>query len=377
MKKPFLLILFYVFFSTLTFSQQETIAVDIDTLSKFDVFNKKAEHLFKVMPVPLYSYSTEAGHIFGVAKFNLIKLSKYDTISQPSKISEVFTISTEGRINVSVSTDFVWGSNKYMFLGYINYKKQPEYILGIGNDVSIDDIEQISFTRFKFVNHGLIRIIENLYIGIGLDIADYISIEYDSTSFLIRDDVTGKEPNTNFGVGLSAIWDSRDNRYNAYKGSYLRISSMFYPSFLNNPYLYSRYLVDARKYYNPWYKHVIALQATTSYCTGDVPFYDLALLGGEDKMRGYYLGALRDKVLFDTQIEYRMPVWKILGVVSWIGTGRVAESYNDLSLDGFWLSYGFGLRIKVDSENNTNLRLDWGFGRGGIKGFYINFAEAF
>ena len=94
-------------------------------------------------------------------------------------------------------------------------------------------------------------------------------------------------------------------------------------------------------------------------------------------MRGYYLGALRDNVLLDGQVEYRMPVWSIIGVTGWLGTGRVASSYSDLALDGFWLDYGFGLRLKVDSKNNTNLRFDFGFGNDGISGFYINFAEAF
>ncbi len=38
------------------------------------------------------------------------------------------------------------------------------------------------------------------------------------------------------------------------------------------------------------FKHVIAVQATITYTEGDVPYYDLAQLGGEDKMRGYYGG---------------------------------------------------------------------------------------
>ena len=79
----------------------------------------------------------------------------------------------------------------------------------------------------------------------------------------------------------------------------------------------------------------------------------------------------------DAQVEYRMPVWNIFGIVGWFGVGRVAQSYNDLALDGFHLSYGPRLRIRVDSKHNTNLRFDFGFGPGGIQGFYINFREAF
>jgi outer membrane translocation and assembly module TamA len=119
------------------------------------------------------------------------------------------------------------------------------------------------------------------------------------------------------------------------------------------------------------------MQFATGYSYGDVPFYDLGLLGGDERMRGYYKGALRDKVLIDGQVEYRMPVWNIFGIVGWIGAGRVGEDFNDLALDGFRLSYGGGVRIRVDSKSNVNLRIDMGFGPEGVSGFYLNFSEAF
>ncbi len=377
MHKKFLLLPLLLFCIVQWVTSQQPDSAKADSISKFDATNQKMEKLFKIIPVPLYSYSTEAGHTFGLAKFNLIDLSKLDTMSAASRISEVLTFSTEGRINFSVATDLNWHNGRYMVIGYINYKKQPEYMLGIGNDVSIDDVEKVSTTRFKFVNYFMVQVVKNLYIGLGVDLTNYTNIETDSTSFLIEDNVSGLDGGTSTGLGFAAIYDSRDNRYNAYKGAMIALKTMTFPSWMGNPYLYSSYTLDARKYFNPWLKHVIAIQATTELRTGDVPFYELAMMGGEDKMRGYYKGALRDKVLVDGQLEYRMPVWKMLGLTTWVGTGRVANSYSDLSFDGFWLSYGLGLRIRVDTKHNTNLRLDWGFGPDGVNGFYINFAEAF
>lgn len=382
MRKVSLITLFLLGFSSVIFGQTDTTKTDTTNTkseepSKFDQFNEKAEKLFKIIPVPLYSYSTEAGHIVGLAKFNLINLDKRDTISQPSKLAEVITVSTEGRVNVSVSTDFIWNENKYMVLGFINYKEQSEYVLGIGNDVSLQDVESYSFQRFRFVNAGYLMVAPNLYVGLGLDISDYTKLDYDTTGVLVQDGALGLFPNTNFGIIFASRYDGRDNRYNPSKGSFASVNYTYYPELKGNNLEYSRLNLDARTYYNPWYKHVIAFQATTTFSTGNVPFYDLALLGGEDKMRGYYKGALRDKVLIDGQIEYRMPIWSIFGVTSWIGTGRVANSYEDLAADGFRLSYGLGLRLMVDSENQTNLRFDFGFGEHGVQGFYINFAEAF
>ena len=113
MRSLLLVTLFFFGFSPSMFAQADTAKGEAEEPSKFDQFNKKAEKLFKIIPVPLYSYSTEAGHIIGLAKFNLIDLDKRDTISQPSRIAEVVSFSTEGRVNMSVSTDFIWNENKY------------------------------------------------------------------------------------------------------------------------------------------------------------------------------------------------------------------------------------------------------------------------
>ncbi len=56
-----------------------------------------------------------------------------------------------------------------------------------------------------------------------------------------------------------------------------------------------------------------------------------------------------------------MPAWNVFGIVAWVGTSRVAEKYKNLSINGFWPNHGLDLRIKVNSQSNTNMRLDFGF----------------
>jgi hypothetical protein len=353
-------------------------AKEVKKTSKFDKFNKKVEKLFIYIPVPMYSYSSEAGHIFGLAKFNIINLYKDDNITKPSKISEVLSFSTKGRINASIAAELLLRNNKYMILSSFNYKKTPEYIFGIGNDVKKEDVEQITTDHFKFVGLCLRKLgKKDFYAGAGLAVSDYFSVKTDSNSFLVTDNVTGLNGGTEVGVMLAAAWEGRENRYNPIRGHYIQATYTYNPKFLGSAYQFSSFELDLRKYFNPWLNHVIALQATTMFTTGNVPFYEMAMLGGDYKMRGYYKGALRDKVLVDCQLEYRMPVWNIFGVTGWIGTGRVAPDYGSLSFSGFWLDYGFGLRLMVDSAHRTNLRFDFGFGPHGVNGFYINFAEAF
>ena len=376
------LVLFLFFLANVVFAQTDTITkkkveTKSDSVSKFDSFNKKAEAFFKVCPVPIYTHTPEAGNIFGLAKFNVLNLSKEDTISKPSKLSEVVSFSSNGRINASVATELVYKENKRVVVAYINYQKQPDYIFGIGNDVKREDIEEIQLERVKFFATYMFQVKKDFYVGFPINFAHYFNIKTEPDSFLITDNITGVEGGTSVGSGLAIAYDTRDNRYNPKEGGYVIGYALTHPKFLGSTFQYSKYEIDMRKYFNPWLNHVIALQATTSNTTGDTPFYELSMLGSDAQMRGYYKGAYRDNVLVDSQIEYRAPIWNIFGVTGWVGTGRVAKNYNDLSLNGWKLNYGAGLRIRVDTEHNTNLRIDYGFGPDGISGVYFAFAEAF
>ena len=348
-----------------------------DTLSKLYRINKRFEKVFKYMPIPMYAYSFEAGHTLGLAKFNLFDMFR-DSITRPSRISGVFSASTKGRVNFSLSTELILKQNKVIFLSYINYRKTPEFILGIGNDVKLKDLESISVDRIKYYGYALFKVGENLNIGGGIDVSQYHNIKLDSNSILIREHAVGLAGGFILAPGIGLAYDTRDNRYNASKGFYTIFSAAISDKSFGSAYNFTKVNIDIRKYYNPWYKHVIAFQATSTYSDKDVPFYELAMLGGDAQMRGYYKGALRDKVLLDGQIEYRMPIWKIFGIAAWAGAGQVATSYHKLSTNRVWFSYGAGLRICVDSKHNTNLRFDYGRGLGDvIQAFNIGFSEAF
>ena len=178
---------------------------DTTKQSKFDSINTKAEKLFKILPVPIVSYSQEAGNVFGLAKFNAFHLKKGDTLSGYSKMSEVFSISTKGFINASVAANLSFRDDKYILLGYINFRKAPELLLGVGNDVSIDNKESITTTRLKFVNYLLYNIFSDLYAGVGVDLTNTFEVKKDSTSFLITEDYPGAK----YAGNYSASWDDR------------------------------------------------------------------------------------------------------------------------------------------------------------------------
>ena len=173
-------------------------------------------------------------------------------------------------------------------ISYVNYKKTPEYIWDIGNTIN-DHPEADTINRFAFAGTALRQIKKDFYVGLAFDFADYFKIGVDSNIMLVKDSVTGLNGGFSIGIGIVAAYDTRDNRYNPSKGAYIIGAALFYPGSWG-PYSFSKFSLDARKYFNSWLRNVIAIQGTTSYANGQVPFYQLPQLGGDNQMRGYYQG---------------------------------------------------------------------------------------
>ncbi|MCH2230370.1 MAG: outer membrane protein assembly factor [Crocinitomicaceae bacterium] len=347
-------------------------------MSKFDGFNKKAEKFFKYAPAPMFSYSSDAGFTTGIAKFNVFNFSKKDSISRPSNFSLLASVSTAKRYNVSIHTDLFFNRDNYLISSEFNFRSLVEYIYGIGNDINLSDAQLTHINRFKWHSNFYRKLIDNLYLGLTVDLAYYFNIRTEEPGILEEIDALGLNENSaELGLGIGLTYDSRDNRYYPNKGWLINAYYLNYANELGSKYQYQEYELDLRRYFNPWLKHVIALQARTNRVFGEVPFYSLIELGGDQEMRGYYQGAFRDNVGIDGQIEYRMPIWNIFGLAAWVGAGRVSRNYSSLDLSGLKLTTGLGLRVKIDSKHNTNLRLDFGIGEQGFHGFYVNFSEAF
>ena len=93
-------------------------------------------------------------------------------------------------------------------------------------------------------------------------------------------------------------------------------------------------------------------------------------------MRGSYLGRYRSNVSLITQAEARFPIFWIFGGTLFCGAGQVSTDYTKIKLGNFHANYGVGLRLKVDSAHDVNLRFDLGFSEDQTL-FIMNFSEAF
>lgn len=160
----------------------------------------------------------------------------------------------------------------------------------------------------------------------------------------------------------------------------MEASLLFYQPSFGYDYRFRQLILDGRLY-RPLGRasRVLAIQGTGTFMTGTVPFNNLALLGGESTMRGYYLGRYRDKNLLAVQSEVR---WLPFGFSRrWGGTlfgalGTVAPSLDAVRLDQVRWAVGGGVRFLFFQRKDVYLRADLGFTREG-SGLYFSLGEAF
>ncbi|MFT3697171.1 MAG: BamA/TamA family outer membrane protein [Kofleriaceae bacterium] len=98
---------------------------------------------------------------------------------------------------------------------------------------------------------------------------------------------------------------------------------------------------------------VLILRARATGVTGsrdDVPFTELAMLGGGDFLRGYDYNRFRDRVAALGSIQYEWDVSHFADAYIFTDVGRVYEAWDAVTLSGLRVGYGVGLDIHGESS---------------------------
>ena len=95
------------------------------------------------------------------------------------------------------------------------------------------------------------------------------------------------------------------------------------------------------------------------------------------RFRGYARGRYRDRRLAAAQIEYRSSLVRRVGIVAFGGAGSIASDWSALRGARLLPTYGAGVRVQIDPQQRTAVRVDYGRGRDRSSGLYIGFNQAF
>jgi hypothetical protein len=373
--KKLLFILIFSFFSVQAFSQSffkryiNGIVNDTLTISRP-----------QFLIYPTVAYAPETSWEIGLSSL-VVYYAKRDTNNRLSEISGFTFITLENQYGLWFDHAIYSHQSKWFFLGKIRLQSFPLKYHGIGIDSPKDYLALVDANQIMIKERVLRQLRPNLFLGIEADFQRMSMVEFkpspDAPSFPLP---LGYEGSTNIGLGAGLVYDDRHNVLNVRKGNFAELAYLKYSPTISS-FGFDAVIMDTR-FFRPIGKNgVFAWQAIGQFFSGDVPFNQLSLLGGDSMMRGYYLGRFRDKNQIATQLEYRilpLPLGfsKRIGAAAFGGTGTVFPDFSLASINKVVWSAGGGLRFLLFPKKDIYTRFDVAFTQEG-SGFYLFIGEAF
>ncbi len=182
----------------------------------------------------------------------------------------------------------------------------------------------------------------------------------------------GEFDQTSMGLGPLLRRDTRDNRFNAYRGSYFEFEGLFNDTAIGSDTTYQAYMVRYRAYHALRENLIVAADGRARFTGGKIPFYDFSRL----ELRGFSATRYMDNHVLQFQSEIRWRFYKRLGLVGFFGGGTVAPELDEFDNGTFVWSGGGGLRFMLTEKSRINLRLDYGRTRDD-GAFHLFVGEAF
>jgi hypothetical protein len=330
----------------------------------------------RIIGAPILFYTPETRLAYGAAGSYIFRMRGCKNDSRPSSISPILIYTQEKQFKAQVNADMYLKTDDYRLQAEVKFEKYPNKFFGVGINTLENNEESYTSRSAGLFLSFLKKLTGEVNLGIQYHFSNWKIVEMAEGGQLAAGNLFGSRDGTISGVSLLVNHDTRDNIYFPMRGELFELNARVYSKFLGSKYNFSSLSLDLRKYVTLFPNHVLAVQSLVKIQTGDVPFMNLAQMGGQYNMRGYFEGRFRDKNLLVFQAEYRAPlVWR-LGLVGFAGFGNVADRFGKLSLAGMRSSYGFGLRLLFDSKEKIQVRMDVGFGED-CTGFYFSIFEAF
>jgi outer membrane protein assembly factor BamA len=185
------------------------------------------------------------------------------------------------------------------------------------------------------------------------------------------------------GFSLNLLADTRDNLVNPRRGYYVSWSVRDYSEVFGGDGNWQEMWAEARLYPTmpEGSRNVLSFWMYTWLTFGGAPYLNLPSNGWDTYgrgARGYLAGRIRGADQVYIESEYRFPLTRdeLFGMVVFVnGTATTSSSSGPFgSIDP---GAGTGLRIKFNKKSDTNLAIDYAWGRANSSGLFLGLGEVF
>ncbi len=331
----------------------------------------------KFLIYPTLAFSPETSWEIGISALELY-YAKKDTNNRLSEIQSFNFFTLNKQYGTWIEHFLYSDKDKWFFLGKLKLQRFPLQYYGIGSSAKKENEQLVNSDYIAVRERVLHKISNNFFGGIEFDFQKMNKVKFIENDSNLPKPI-GFQGSRNIGLGAGLVFDSRHNALNVRDGLFAEFAYLRYSPSFGSDFNFTTISTDIRMFKTVTKNQVLAAQFYSQFVNGTPPFNQMALLGGESIMRGYYYGRYRDKKLMAAQIEYRFLPFsfsKRFGAVAFISTGTVFSQFADFQPNKILPAGGFGLRYLVFPKKDIFLRLDVGFTKEG-PAFYIFNGEAF
>jgi hypothetical protein len=326
--------------------------------------------------VPALFYSPETRFGAGAFAIRTFRPAAAEEKTRPSSMTVGLLGTVEKQALVIVAADLYRRGEAWRWMGLGAWSYFPTKFYGVGAETSDGNEEDYTPRTFALLVQGLPRVAAGLRAGPRVEYQRLRLAEVEARGLLASGGVPGAGGGDAPGAGFVVMYDTRDNVFFPTRGQLHEASVTAFGGALGGDFDWTRRQVDLRRYLPLGPRHTVALQGLLVSNSGEPPFTQLGLLGGQNVLRGYYEGRDRDRNLAAVQAEYRRPLGGRFGVALFAAGGTVARDLDGLALARLRLAGGAGLRYLLSVSEGINFRLDYGVGDGS-SGMYFTATEAF
>ena len=329
---------------------------------------------------PTVAYAPETSWEFGLSSVFVFYANR-DTTNRLSEVSAFTFLTLEQQYGFWVDHALYSQDNKWFSLGRLRFQSFPILYHGIGSDTPEEHVAQVNANLLQIRERVLRKVHGSIFAGLEVDYQRLSSVEFIPRENEVIEYPLGSEGSSNLGFGAGLLFDNRHNILNVRRGFFSELAFLNYHHAWGSDHSFTSVISDTRLYRPVNKRDVLAMQLLGQFNVGGAPFNQLAMLGGESIMRGYYLGRYRDNNQLAFQTEYRflpLPLGftKRWGAAVFAGAGSVFNKLDELKGRNIVWSGGAGVRFLLFPKKDIYTRLDLAFTREGT-GIYIFIGEAF
>lgn len=266
----------------------------------------------------------------------------------------------------------------------ILYNGMRDY--GLGSEVPATDYTIIKHSQFRAYLTGHTRVFNNFYLGVGYNLDYFWGVEEEdptpeSASDFARYGIGTGSQTVSSGITFNILRDSRKNSVNPRNGYYTALVLKVSRKAMGSSSEWGSAFLDLRRYksFSAKRHKILAGRAFYWGTFGDVPYFNLPSTLEDPSGRagrGYLTNRFRGAQWAYSEAEYRFDI----SHGGFLGGTVFANLQTYSNAAGYFRDVlgaaGFGLRLKFNRLSDTNLTIDFAYGKEGWN-WYINLGEYF